>query len=135
MIMLVSFFYFETNSPWFSCCFPNHVVLLSLAAMLSFKADRYCAWVGNMASWESSVLCLCLESLIRRQASEMSHIIEKWLRENKLLLRFCSWKPAERNSFIDKDGDMAFVTAFNGTFKLTISVFCGKNHLILFRLS
>lgn len=45
MIMLLSFFYLETNSPWFSCCFPNHVVLLSLAAVLSFKADRYGVWV------------------------------------------------------------------------------------------
>lgn len=47
MIMLLSFFYLETNSPWFSCCFRSHVALLSLAAVLSFKADRHCGWVRH----------------------------------------------------------------------------------------
>lgn len=64
MIMLLSFFYLETNSPWFSCCFPNQVVLLSLAEVLFFRADRYYVWVGNVAS--QPALCSCLESLIKR---------------------------------------------------------------------
>lgn len=39
-IVLLSFFYLETNSPWLSCCFPNQVVPLIVGAVLSFKADK-----------------------------------------------------------------------------------------------
>lgn len=55
IIVLLSFFYPETNSPWFSCWFPNQVVLLVFAAVVSSKAGRYWVWVGNTASWVSPV--------------------------------------------------------------------------------
>lgn len=136
IIMFLSLFYLETNSPWLSCCFLKHVVLLPLAAVLSFKADRYCVWVGNTASWDCSLLCSCLESLVR-SVKHLTLLRNGWVDvlENKPLLHFCSSKPAERNFLTDKDGDVAFVTDFNGIFELTISVSSGKDHLLLSRLS
>lgn len=35
IIIFLTFFYLETNSPWFSCCFPNHAALLAAAAVTS----------------------------------------------------------------------------------------------------